>query len=859
MQSNFLYFAFISYKREDEKLAEWLQKKLESYGFPVGLRKENPELPSKIRPIFRDKSDLSGGNLKKAIEEGLDSSKYLIVVCSPHSAKSTWVSKEVQYFIDHGREKYIIPFIIGGTPNASNPEDECFPEGLRQLTEEKELLGININEMGRDAAVIKVIARMFDLRFDTLWQRHKRLTRQRRLIGWIVILTLLLISTFITIWITRQNSLLKTEISRNVAQNITNYINNKEYYIALEKAIESVKNGYTYSIEWDEAVSNLLSFPWLVRGIAIPDINNPLISSILPLHNNNFLITTDNLKVYRFDGKNLTLDNNLSDLSVSLLEINKSKNAIISTKSKNRSRGGNYRILQFDEKNISTLSEKEYSSDPVFLNDSIIIGMYDKTLEAFSIKDRKVVASCPIPFNDSESGKGWRIRIGDKSDTINIIRGQECNVFTWNSIDNTINPLKNITFDKTINGFDWLKDNRHFYFYSDNTLYHGIDSIVSDSINFFKDRILDVRYNHKTDILNILTSRELLEFDLVNNTRISSMSIPEITYGKLFNSPHEEIWIRIPTGLLMFSKPPLNNKSFKKYSLGDNDYIGDSKFHPWIGLQRKNSNEITILDYKNNQSIHKIYLPSKRKANVKFLNDEIYGVYQDKYLSLHADKELLFSQQFNSDIIDLDVIRYSKKHKRIVVATADSIFDIDLKNKSYQSMYNPEKLKQIIATTYVNQDTINLKIICMRTDCFSEIYLTEKKETEIYKIDNMYALEPNTTKDLLFVMAGLQQIVIDLHDYFSKNYINISNVLPKHETFGFLNEGKIYSRNYTRKNLTFYSSDFKPNIHLYLPIGPHEILWYDNDVVWIMDKKNMMILNINVPTKSDYIEILQNL
>ncbi|MDD7760180.1 MAG: toll/interleukin-1 receptor domain-containing protein, partial [Bacteroidales bacterium] len=67
----FTYYAFISYKREDEKWAKWLQKKLESYGFPVALRKDNPSLPQKIRPIFRDQSDLSGGNLKEEIEKGL--------------------------------------------------------------------------------------------------------------------------------------------------------------------------------------------------------------------------------------------------------------------------------------------------------------------------------------------------------------------------------------------------------------------------------------------------------------------------------------------------------------------------------------------------------------------------------------------------------------------------------------------------------------------------------------------------------------------------------------------------------------------------------------------------------------------
>ena len=210
----FTYYAFISYKREDEKWAKWLQKKLESYGFPVALRKDTPSLPQKIRPIFRDQSDLSGGNLKEEIEKGLAESKYLIVICSPRSAKSPWVSKEVRYFIDCGRENYIIPFIIGGSPNASNPEDECFPEGLRLLSGEREILGININEMGRDAAAIKVIARMFNLRFDTLWQRHERDKRRKRFAVIASIVLFALISLGVGIYMTFLNTQITNERDR---------------------------------------------------------------------------------------------------------------------------------------------------------------------------------------------------------------------------------------------------------------------------------------------------------------------------------------------------------------------------------------------------------------------------------------------------------------------------------------------------------------------------------------------------------------------------------------------------------------------------------------------------------------------
>ena len=109
------------------------------------------------------------------IKRGLDNSKYLIVICSPRAAFSQWVCKEVQEFIDSGRANDIIPFIIEGNPNSSDHSKECFPESLRTLCgTQSEVLGINVNENGREAAAVKVIARMLGLDFDSLWQRHRK-------------------------------------------------------------------------------------------------------------------------------------------------------------------------------------------------------------------------------------------------------------------------------------------------------------------------------------------------------------------------------------------------------------------------------------------------------------------------------------------------------------------------------------------------------------------------------------------------------------------------------------------------------------------------------------------------------------
>lgn len=190
MENRKQYIAFISYKREDEKWAKWIQDKLEHYNLPASLKKVRPDLPKQVRPIFRDTTDLSGGVLEEAIDKALSQSIFLIVICSPRAAKSQWVCKEVLRFIELGKAENIIPFIVDGIPY-SDDSKECFPVTLKTLSGNKELLGININESGKDAALVKVVARIFNLSFDTLWQRHLR--RQKRRLRRI----LLAISAFI--------------------------------------------------------------------------------------------------------------------------------------------------------------------------------------------------------------------------------------------------------------------------------------------------------------------------------------------------------------------------------------------------------------------------------------------------------------------------------------------------------------------------------------------------------------------------------------------------------------------------------------------------------------------------------------
>lgn len=204
------YFAFISYKREDEAWAKWLQHKLEHYKLPSNLNGRT-DLPKEIRPVFKDTSELNPGNLPQQIHDALNQSRYLIVICSPRSAKSEWVNKEVETFIGMGRTDNIIPFIIDGKAFAKNPNEECFPLAIRNFPAEQEILGANISEMGRDAAAVKVVAQMFGLKFDELWQRHEREQRRKRLMIVLGALLLAFIGIGVAIGFSQQNKKIREQ------------------------------------------------------------------------------------------------------------------------------------------------------------------------------------------------------------------------------------------------------------------------------------------------------------------------------------------------------------------------------------------------------------------------------------------------------------------------------------------------------------------------------------------------------------------------------------------------------------------------------------------------------------------------
>ena len=189
MNNTFKYFAFISYNSQDTAWGKKLQKKLEHYKLPSALCKEHGWDHTPIKPVFFAPTDIQPGGLSNELQERLKSAQHLVVICSPNSAKSEWVGREIEFFYNLGRADNIHFFIVEGTPHSGNPETECFNPVIDKLGL-PEILGANIHEkiyrwpwLNRERAYVQLISKLLGVEFDSIWQRHKRQLIRKLLFG----------------------------------------------------------------------------------------------------------------------------------------------------------------------------------------------------------------------------------------------------------------------------------------------------------------------------------------------------------------------------------------------------------------------------------------------------------------------------------------------------------------------------------------------------------------------------------------------------------------------------------------------------------------------------------------------------
>ena len=268
------YRAFISYSHADTGWAKWLHRGLEGFRIDKDLvGRETPTgiIPESLRPIFRDRDDFTAGHtLTEQTLAALDASHALIVICSPASAKSRYVTEEIRLFRSRHPDRPVIPLIVGGKPG--DPERECFPPSLRfnldadgGISDDPlEVLAADAREEGdgKNLALAKVVAGLLAVSSDDVFRRAEReRRRQGRVRNGIVgaIAALILVGAVFG-WQAQQSQQRLSEIEAVVAQ--YSFVGTAEAAVpgakqSLTDAITSIAQGAARDPRYAEALDLL--------------------------------------------------------------------------------------------------------------------------------------------------------------------------------------------------------------------------------------------------------------------------------------------------------------------------------------------------------------------------------------------------------------------------------------------------------------------------------------------------------------------------------------------------------------------------------------------------------------------------
>jgi hypothetical protein len=174
--------AFISYDHKDDLIGSALQ---------IGLQKfAKSRSAARAMRISRDKTNLATNpDLWSSIEQELIDSEFLILLCSPESAKSHWVAREAAAFLKTSSSSRILLVLVGGElvwnpaqADFDRPATTALPEFDKPLFSSEPLYldlrwaahedNLTLNNIRFRDAVADLAATLTGVAKDTLIGRH---------------------------------------------------------------------------------------------------------------------------------------------------------------------------------------------------------------------------------------------------------------------------------------------------------------------------------------------------------------------------------------------------------------------------------------------------------------------------------------------------------------------------------------------------------------------------------------------------------------------------------------------------------------------------------------------------------------
>jgi tetratricopeptide (TPR) repeat protein len=214
---SYRYDAFISYRHvdPDRQWAKWLHQTIETYRVPKQILNQ-PGIKPLVHRVFRDEEELPvSSSLSREIDQALEQSRFLIVICSPKTPESQWCCAEIERFRAMGRDDQILALLVEGEPGESFPtplrtikRTVSEPDGTsREVVEDVEPLAADVRPSRTEsqwqlkrAAKLRFVACMLGCRFDDLAQREQHRQNRRKTIAVTAMAALALVMTTLAVF-----------------------------------------------------------------------------------------------------------------------------------------------------------------------------------------------------------------------------------------------------------------------------------------------------------------------------------------------------------------------------------------------------------------------------------------------------------------------------------------------------------------------------------------------------------------------------------------------------------------------------------------------------------------------------------
>lgn len=235
-----LHDAFISYSRKDSTFASLLKKALEAFSPPkIGT------IPQKHLDIFRDEEDFTGTDYHKAVSKHLQTSRKLIVICSPAARASQYVNDEIRVFTETNGSEHIIPILLDGLPNNEATEQQeankAFPDALINCIQMPRAIDYRGFQTNRDkvnkgkfnSSWFDLLTHLYDTDRNLMEERErKRQVRNRNLwiggMGSVIVILSAFLGLAVFNWFEAEQAKDKVELSELVVDAENKLINDPQ-------------------------------------------------------------------------------------------------------------------------------------------------------------------------------------------------------------------------------------------------------------------------------------------------------------------------------------------------------------------------------------------------------------------------------------------------------------------------------------------------------------------------------------------------------------------------------------------------------------------------------------------------------